>query len=111
MHKAEFVLVSPGQTLKLFSFLFQSVTHHSTREPERVVTENSLGRSIVVLCRDGSDESLDVQLSGAGLLAGGVRALETPGRLPQRRALAQRRVLDVVEIAVQLVRARTGRGE
>ena len=53
------------------------------------------------LVRDGGDEALDVQLGGAALLAGRVGTLEAPRRLPERRPLAQRRVLDVIKVPFQ----------
>ena len=62
-----------------------------------------LGGPIIVLGGDGADEGLDVELRGAGLLAGRVRALQAPVGLPQRGALAQRRVLDVVKVLVELI--------
>ena len=69
-----------------------------------------LGRPIVVLGGDGTDEGLDVELRGAGLLAGRVGALQAPVGLPQRGALAQRSVLDVVKVLVELVVA-SGKNE
>ena len=53
------------------------------------------------LCGDAPDEALDVELRGAGLLAGRVGALEAAARLAQRRTLRQRRVLDVVKVLEQ----------
>ena len=50
------------------------------------------------LCGDAADEALDVELRGAGLLAGRVGALEAAARLAQGRALAQRGVLYVVKV-------------
>ena len=47
---------------------------------------------------DAADEALDVELRGAGLLAGGVCALEAAAGLPQGGPLAQRRVLYVVKV-------------
>ena len=58
---------------------------------------------------DAPDEALDVELRGAGLLAGRVGALEAAARLAQRRTLRQRRVLDVVKVLEQ-GRARTEKG-
>ena len=61
------------------------------------------------LCGDAPDEALDVELRGAGLLAGRVGALEAAARLAQRRTLRQRRVLDVVKVLEQ-GRARPEKG-
>ena len=58
------------------------------------------------LCGDASDEALDVELRGAGLLAGRVGALEAAAGLPQGGPLAQRRVLYVVKV-LEEGRART----
>ncbi len=86
-------------------------THHAAGEAQRVVGQDGLGRAVVVLGGDAADEALDVELRGARLLARGVRALQTSGRLAQRAALAQSRVLDVVEVLVQVVARPKEQGE
>ena len=64
---------------------------------------------------DAGYEGLDVQLRGARLLTGGVRALEAAGGLAQRRSLAEGRVLYVVKVvpfaAAGLGRERGGGGQ
>ena len=47
---------------------------------------------------DAADEALDVELRGAGLLAGRVGALEAAAGLPQGGPLTQRSVLYVVKV-------------
>lgn len=47
------------------------------------------------------NELLDVQLGRTGLLAGRVGTLEAAGGLLQGTALAQGRVLDVIEVVLQ----------
>ena len=44
------------------------------------------------------DEVLDVKLSGAALLAGGIRTLETPGSFTQCPTLTQGGVLNVIKV-------------
>lgn len=72
--------------------------NHAAGETERIVREDRLRRAIVILVGDRSDERLDVQLRGAGLLAGCIGTLEATRCLPQSAALAQGGVLDVVEV-------------
>ncbi len=71
---------------------------HAASEAEGVVREDGSCSTIVVLGRDTPDERLDVELGGAGLLAGGVGAFEAPGGLPQCTPLAQCRVFNVIEV-------------
>ena len=86
----------PPQTKKNRALLMRQCWKSGQRE--RVC----LGSSVVVFGGDASDEALDVQLGGARLLAGGVGALQASGCLPQGAALAQRRMLDVLEVVPQV---------
>jgi len=67
----------------------------------------SSGQKYLIMCYEiylvgnAGDETFDVQLRGTRLLAGRVRAFETPGRLPQGCSFAQGRVFDVVKVVVQ----------
>ena len=72
--------------------------HHAAREPQRVVRQDLLGRSVVVLVADGRDERLDVDLRGAAALARRVHAAQAALRLLDSRRLRQRRVLGVVKV-------------
>ena len=76
--------------------------YHSTSEAQRVVREDGFGSAIVVLGSDAADERLDVELRGAGFLAGGVRTFQAAVRFPECGTLAQRRVLDVLKVLVQV---------
>ena len=77
-------------------------THHAASKSEWIVRQDGFGRAIVVLGGDAPDEALDVQLCGAGLLARGVRTLQATVGLPESGSLAQRRVLDVLKVLVQV---------
>ena len=75
------------------------------------LSQNQTGTLLFAILRsdlggDAADEALDVELRGAGLLAGRVGALEAAASLPQGGPLAQRRVLYVVKV-LEEGRART----
>ena len=75
------------------------------------LSQNQTGTLLFAILRsdlggDAADEALDVELGGAGLLAGRVGALEAAAGLPQGGPLAQRRVLYVIKV-LEEGRART----
>lgn len=72
--------------------------NHAASEAKRIVRKYGLGSAIIILVRYRSYERFDVQLRGTRFLTGSIGALETTRSLVQGSALAQSRVLDVVEI-------------
>lgn len=57
---------------------------------------------LVHLVSYAGDESLDVQLGGAALLAGGVGTLQATERLLQRCSLTQCGVFDVFKVLLKI---------